>query len=248
MTLTRRAPVETAPPPPPAIEDEQEREARRERARAAANRARRKADDVQLQLEDWEAHLASGRLDHWITHADAVAGDSDLAAGDRRRLEEATALARQRLEAHEAYLDWQIACRAHDAAAELQGRHALDDPTGYHDLAARAGRLAENSDLSATARRAAAEWLAASKDMAEARLAFLERRLAWERLEAEAQAAGRNPLDLPETGDVVAWLRENLDSAGITEAERQAMRDVVSRHEARQAERKSRDRGFSWRM
>ncbi len=238
---------DAAPPPPPIVEDEREREARRERARQAANRARRQADDARRRLEDWETHLAHGRLGHVIVLADAAARNRDLGTQDRRRLEEATALARRRLETHEAYRDWQNACRAHDTAAKSQGRHALDDP-GWRDLAARAGRLAENPDSSATARRAAAEWLAASKDMAEARLAFIERRLAWERVEAEAQAAGRNPLDLPEAGEVVAWLRENPESAGATEGERQAMKDVVARHEARQAERKSRDRGFSWRL
>ncbi|MCY4500383.1 MAG: hypothetical protein OXE57_02325 [Alphaproteobacteria bacterium] len=84
--------------------------------------------------------------------------------------------------------------------------------------------------------------------MADARAAFLERRIAWQRLQAEAEAEGRNPLDLPAARRVVAWLRENLESAGVTETERQAMRDVVARHEARKAERRRRDRGISWRM
>ena len=33
---------------------------------------------------------------------------------------------------------------------------------------------------------------------------------------------------LPKTGDVMPWLRENLGSAGVTETERQAMKDVVT--------------------
>ena len=123
----------------------------------------------------------------------------------------------------------------------------VDDP-GWRDLVARAGRLAENPASKDTARRALAEWLAAAENMAQARAAFLERRSAWERLEAAAQAESKNPFDLPETGDVVAWLRENLESAGITETERQAMMDVVARHDARQAERMRPDRGISWRL
>ena len=59
---------------------------------------------------------------------------------------------------------------------------------------------------------------------------------------------GHNPLDLPETGHLVSWIRENLGSAGITETERQAMKDVVARHEARQAERIRPDRGISWKF
>ncbi len=76
-----------------------------------------------------------------------------------------------------------------------------------------------------------------------------ENRLRFYRTNAgDNKAEGNNPLDLPETGDVVAWLRENLESAGVTETERQAMRDVVATWDARQAERRRRDRGISWRV
>ena len=242
-----RVPEETATPPLPAVEDEMEREAQRERAREAANRARRKGEDAHRQLEKWEVHLASGRLDHWIAHADEAARDPDLGTPSRYRLEEAAALARGRLEAHEAYLEWQEVCRFHADTAASRRAHVVD-ASGWRDLIARAGRLANNPASSDTARRAVMEWLAAAESMTEARVTFLERRLAWERLEAAAQAEGKNPFDLPETGDVVSWLRENLESAGVTETERQAMKDVVARHEARQTERMRPDRGFSWRL
>ena len=242
-----RVPEETATPPRPVVEDEAAREARRERARAAANRARRRADDVRRQLEDWEAHLAKGDLGSVIARAGEAARDSDLGAQDRRRLEEAAALARRRLEAHEAYRGWQEACRDHADAAASRGTHVVEDP-GWRDLVASAGSLAENPASSDTARQAVTEWLAVAENMAQARAAFLERRSAWERLEAAAEAEGKNPFDLPETGHVVAWLRENLEGAGIAETERQAMRDVVARHEAWQAERMRPDRGISWRL
>ncbi len=242
-----RVTEDAAMPPRPAIEDETDREARRERARAAADRARRRADDVHRRLEDWEAHLAGGDLGRVIADAGKAARDPDLGVGDRRRLEEVAALARQRFEAHEAYLDWQDACQVHADTAASRGVHVVDDP-GWRDLVATAGRLAENPDSRATARLTVTEWLVAAQGMAEARAAFLERCSAWKRLEAAAQAEGRNPLDLPETSDVVAWLRENLESAGITETERQAMKDVVARHDARQAERVRPDRGISWRL
>ena len=122
------------------------------------------------------------------------------------------------------------------------------DHAGREDLVTSARRLAKNPALSGTARQAVTAWLAEAADMAAARTAFLEQRVAWQRLQAEADAQGRNLLDLPATGRVVSWLRENLESAGVTETERQAMRDVVARHETRQAERRGRDRGISWRM
>ncbi len=123
----------------------------------------------------------------------------------------------------------------------------LDHP-GHEDLVTSAGRLAKNPALSGTARRAVSAWLGHAADMADARAAFLEQRVAWRRLQAEAEAEGKNPLDLPAAGRVVAWLRENLECGGVTETERQAMRDVVAAHDARQAERRRRDRGISWRM
>ncbi len=242
-----RAPEETATPPQPVVEDEAERETRREQARKAANQARCRADDVHRQLEDWEAHLAGSNLESVIAQASGAAQDPDLGTLDRRRLEEATALARRRLEAHEAYLGWQEACRVHADTTASRGAHVVDDP-GWRELVVRAGRLAKNPVSSGTARRTVAEWLAATESLTETRVTFLERRLAWERLETTAEVEGKNPFDHPETGDVVAWLRENLESAGITETERQAMRDVVARHDARQTELKSRDRGFSWRL
>ena len=250
-TATRERMMEETPAQPltPEITDEAEREARRERAREAARRARLAADAVHRQLEGWEALLESGGLRPVIARADAAVRDPDLGAVDRRRLEEAAALARQRLEAHEAHRSWQGACRAHGEEAELQDRHAVDHP-GYRDLAGSAESLAGNAALSAAARHAAAEWLAAAKDMTAARAAFIERREAWERVEAAALAEARNPLDANETGDVVAWFRANLETTGVTEAERQAMRDLVARHEAREAERKRQrpDRGFSWKL
>ena len=236
---------DAAEPPLPLVEAE--REARRERARDAANRARRRAEDVHRQLEDWGAHLAGGNFGSVIAQASEAARDPDLGAADRRRLEEAAALARRRLEAHEAHLDWQEACRVHADTAASRGAHVVDGP-GWRDLVVRAGRVAKNPAASDIARRAVMGWLATAESMTEARVAFLERRLAWERLEAAAQAEGKNPFDLPETGDVMAWLRANLESAGITETERQAMKDVVARYDARQAERMRPDRGISWRL
>jgi len=228
------------------VEDENERERRREQAREAANRARQRAEAVHRQLEGWEVHLARGELGHVIAHADEVARDPDLAAPGRRRLEEAVRLGRRRLDTHGAHGDWQAACRGHADAAVSRGRHVLDHPD-HEDLVNTAGRLVKNPALSGAARRTVTAWLAQAADMADARAAFLEQRVAWQRLTTEAQARAENPLDLPETRDVVSWLRENLESAGVTETERQAMRDVVAAHEARQAERRRRDRGISWR-
>ena len=236
-----------APVRPDVVEDETERERRRQQAREAANRARQEAEAAHRQLEGWEAHLARGELGRMIARADEVARDPDLAAPVRRRLKAAVRLTRRRIETHEAHGDWQAACRSHAGAAVSQGRHVLDHPR-HEDLVTSARRLAKNPALNGTARQAVAAWLADAADMADARTAFLERRAILRRLMAEADAQGQNPHDRPETGDVVSWLRENLESAGVTETERQAMRDVVARHEARQAERRRRDRGFSWRM
>ncbi len=238
---------DAAPVRPDVVEDETEREARREQAREAANRARQEAEAAHRQLDGWEAHLARGELGRVIAHAGEVARDPDLAAPVRRRLEEAVRLGRRRLDTHDVHGDWQAACRDHADAAVSRGRHVLDHP-GHEDLMTSARRLAKNPALSGTARRAVAAWLGQAADMADARAAFLERYASLQRLMTEAQARGENPLDLPETRDVVSWLRENLESAGATETERQAMRDVVAAHEARQAERRRRDRGFSWRM
>ena len=238
---------DAAAPPPPAVEAEAEREARRERAREAANRARHKADDTGRRLENWEARLAGGDLGRVIADAGEVARNPDLGAGDRRRLEEAVVLARRRLDAHQAYLDWQEACRVHADTSGSRGAHMVDDP-GWRDLVVRAGRLAKNPASSDTTRRTVMGWLATAESMTEARVTFLERHLAWERLEAAAKIEGTDPFDLPETGDVVAWLRENLESAGVTETERQTMKNVVARYDARQAERMRPDRGISWRF
>ena len=238
---------DAAPVRPAVVEDEKERERRREQAREAANRARQEAEAARRQLEGWEAHLARGELGHVIAHADEVARDPDLSAPVRRRLEKAVRLGRRRLDSHEAFGDWQEACRSHADDAVSRGRHVLDH-SGYRDLVTSAHRLAKNPALSGAARRTVTAWLSRAADMADARAAFLERRVVWQRLQAEAEAEGRNLLDLPAAGRVVAWLRENLESAGVTETERQAMRDVVAAHEARQAERRRRDRGISWRM
>ncbi|MCY4500382.1 MAG: hypothetical protein OXE57_02320 [Alphaproteobacteria bacterium] len=81
-----------------------------------------------------------------------MARDPDLAAPGRRRLETAVRLGRQRLDSHEAYGDWQAACRNHADAAASQGRHVLDH-SGYRDLVTSARRLAKNKALSGTARR-----------------------------------------------------------------------------------------------
>ncbi len=238
---------DAAPVRPDMVEDENERERRREEAREAANRARQQAEAAHRQLDGWEAHLAQGTLGRVIAHADEVARDPALAVPGRRRLEEAVRLGRWRLDAHGAYGDWQAACRNHADAATSRGRHVLDHP-GHEDLVNTAGRLTKNPALSGTARRTVATWLAQAADMAAARAAFLERRVAWQRLQAEAEAEGKNLLDLPAAGRVVAWLRENLQSAGVTETERQAMKDVVATWDTRQAERRRRDRGISWRM
>ncbi len=246
MTPGRRE-DDAAPVRPDVLEDESGRERRREEAREAANRARQQAEAAHRQLDGWEAHLAHGKFGRVIAHADEVARDPDLAAPVRRRLSEAVRLARRRLDAHGAYGDWQAACRSHADAATAQRRHVLDHP-GHEDLVTSARRLSEDPALSGTARRAVAAWLADCNDMADARAAFLERRVAWQRLQAEAKAEGKNPLDLPAAGRVVSWLRENLESAGVAETERQAMRDVVATWEARQAERSRRDRGISWRV
>ena len=236
-----------APVRPDVVEDETERERRRQQAREAANRARQRAEAAHRQLEGWEAHLAQGKLGHVIAHADEVVQDPDLAAPVRLRLEEAVRLARRRLDTHGAYLDWQAACRSHADAAASRGHHVLDHP-GHADLVTLARRLADNPALGGTARRAVAVWLSDAEDMVDARTAFLERRVTLRRLVAEAEAQGQNPLDLPETGHVVSWIRENLGSAGVTETERQAMKDVVARYEARQAERIRPDRGISWKF
>ena len=238
---------EAETPRPLVVEDEKEREARREQAREAANRARQRAEATHRQLEGWEAHLTSGDLGHVIAHADEVARDPDLAAPGRRRLEAAARLARRRLETHGQYCDWQAACRNHADAAASRGHHVLDHP-GHADLVTLARRLADNPALSETARRAVAVWLSDAEDMVDARTTFLERRVTLRRLVAEAEAQGQNPLDLPETGHVVSWIRENLESTGVTETERQAMKDVVARYEARQAERIRPDRGISWKL
>ena len=238
---------EAETPRPLVIEDEREREARREQAREAANRARQEAEAAHRQLEGWEAHLAGGRLGHVIAHADEVARDPDLAAPGRRRLEVAARLARRRLDTHEAYGDWQAACRSHAADAASQRRHVIDHP-GHADLVTLARRLADNAALSETARRAVAIWLSDAENMVDARKAFLERRVTLRRLVAEAEAQGENPLDLPETGHVVSWIRENLGSAGVTETERQDMKDVVAQYEDRQVERIRPDRGISWKF
>ncbi len=238
---------DATPVRPDVVEDENERERRRQQAREAANRARQRAEAAHRQLEGWEAHLAQGKLGHVIARAEEVVQDPDLAAPGRRRLETAVRLARRRLDTHGAYGDWQAACRSHAEAAVSRGRHVLDHP-GHEDLVTSAHRLAKNPALSGTARRAVPAWLSRAADMADARAAFLERYASLQRLMTEAQARGENPLDLPETRDVVSWLRENLESAGVTEAERQAMRDVVAAHDARLAERRRRDRGISWRM
>ena len=182
-----------------------------------------------------------------LAHADEVARDPDFAAPGRRRLEAATHLARQRLEIHGAYCDWQAACRNHADDAASQGRHVLDHP-GHADLVTSARRFADNPALSESVRRAVAVWLSDAEDMVDARTAFIERRVTLRRLVAEAEAQGENPLDLPETAHVVSWIRENLESAGVTETERQAMKDVVARYEARQAERIRPDRGISWKF
>ncbi|MCY4609098.1 MAG: hypothetical protein OXD40_10950, partial [bacterium] len=237
----------TVPVRPDVGEDENERERRRERAREAANRARQQAEAAHRQLESWEAHLAQGKLGRVIAHADEVARDPALAVPGRHRLEDAVRLARRRLDAHGAYGDWQAACRSHSDAATAQRRHVLDHP-GHADLVTSARRLSEDPALSGTARRAVTAWLSQAADMADARAAFLERYASLQRLMTEAQARAENPLDLPETRDVVSWLRENLESAGATETERQAMRDVVATWDARQAERRRRDRGISWRV
>ena len=238
---------EAETPRPLVVEDEKEREARREQARDAANRARLEAEAAHRQLEGWEAHLASGRLGHVIAHADEVAQAPGLAAPGRRRLEAAARMARQRLETHETYGDWQAACRSHADAAASRGHHVLDHP-GHADLVTLARRLADNPALSETARRAVAVWLSDAEGMVDARTAFLERLVTLRRLVAEAEAQGQNPLDLPETGHVVSWIGENLGSAGVTETERQAMKDDVARYEARQAERIRPDRGISWKF
>ncbi len=238
---------DAAPVRPDVVEDENERERRREEARKAANRARQQAEAAHRQLEGWEAHLAHGKFGRVIAHADEVARDPALAAPAQRRLEAAVRLARRRLHTHGAHDDWQAACRSHADAATAQRRHVLDHP-GHEDLVTSARRLAKNPALSGTARQAVTAWLAHAADMADARAAFLERYASLQRMMTEAQARGENPLDLPETRDVVSWLRENLESAGATETERQAMRDVVAAHDARQAERRRRDRGISWRM
>ena len=185
------------------VEDETERERRREQAREAANRARQRAEAAHRQLEGWEAHLAHGEFGHVVAHADEVASDPDLAAPGRRRLEKAVRLAHRRLDAHGAYGDWQAACRSQADAATSRGRHVLDHP-GHEDLVTSAGRLAKNSALSGTARRTVTAWLGHAADMADARAAFLERRVAWQRLQAEADAEGRNLLDLPQPA---AWWR-----------------------------------------
>ena len=238
---------EAETPRPLVVEDEKEREARREQARETANRARQEAEAAHRRLEGWEAHLASGDLGHVIAHADEMAQDPGLSAPGRRRLEAAARLARRRLETHGAYLDWQAACRSHADAAASRGHHGLDH-SGHADLVTLARRLADNPALSGTARQAVAVWLSDAEDMVDARTAFLERRVALRHLVAEAEAEGQNPLDLPETGHVVSWIRENLGSAGVTETERQAMKDVVARYEARQAERLRPDRGISWKF
>ena len=238
---------EAETPRPLVVEDEKEREARREQARKAVNQARQRAEAAHRQLEGWEAHLTSGDLGHVIAHADEVARDLDLAAPGRRRLEAAARLARRRLETHGAYGDWQAVCRNHADAAASRGHHVLDHP-GHADLVTLARRLADNPALSEMARRAVSVWLSDAEDMVGARTAFLERRVTWKRLVAEAEAEGHNPLDLPETGHVVSWIRENLESTGVTETERQDMKDVVARYEARQAERIRPDRGISWKF
>ncbi|MDE0417105.1 MAG: relaxase domain-containing protein [bacterium] len=242
-----RVTKDAATAPPPIIEDDRERETRRERAREAANRARRRADDAHRQLADWEARLAEGRFERWIAHADAVARDPDLGSPDRRRLEGAMALARRRLDAHEAHQNWRTACQAQTDHAASQGGHVLDHP-GRGELVAVARRLAADPDASGFARRAVTDWLADHEAMAEARKAFLGQRVALERVVARAEAEGENPLDLAGARRVVEWIRDNLNSAGVTETERQAMGNVMAQYEARQAELKHRDRGISWRL
>ncbi len=176
-----------APVWPAVVDDENERERRREEAREAANGARQQAEAAHRQLEGWEAHLAHGKFGRVIAHADEVARDPDLAAPGRRRLEEAVRLAHRRLDTHGAYGDWQAACRNHADAAVSRGRHVLDH-AGYEDLVTSARRLAKNPALSGKARQAVTAWLADCNDMADARAAFLERRVAWQRLQAEAEA------------------------------------------------------------
>ena len=234
-------------PPPHSVEDEREREARREEAREAANQARQRAEAAHRRLEGWEAHLAHGRLAHAIADADEAARDPHLADAARRRLEAGMRLARWRLDAHGALGDWQAACRSHADDAASRGRHVIDHP-GHGDLVTAARAAAENPGLSVAARRTVASWLADHAGMAAARRVFLERRATWRRLVARADAEGKDPHDLPGAGEVVSWIRENLESAGVTETERQAMRDVVARHEARRAERIRHDRGIRWRL
>ena len=132
-------------------------------------------------------------------------------------------------------------------AVRPQGQAAIvEGGVALHGYAARP--LVENPALTGTARRAVVAWLADAADMADARAAFLERYATLQRLVAEAHADGGNLFDRSETGDVVSWLRENLASTGVTETGRQAMKDVVARHEARQVERMRPDRGISWRL
>ncbi len=241
-------PVEPTPAAPAlSAEDEREREARREKAREDANQARQRAEAAHRRLEDWEAHLARGRLGHGIVDADEAARDPHLAAPARRRLEEAVRLARQRLAAHETFGDWQTACRNHAVDAASRGRHVTDQP-GHEDLVKEARRLANTASLRAPSRQAVASWLADHADMAEARRAFLERRTAWRRLVARAEAEGKDPLGLHQAGDMVTWFRENLESIGVTEAERQFMKDVVARHDERQVRWTRPDRRISWRL
>ena len=237
----------TVTPRPAAVEDEGDRERRREEAREAANQARQRAEAAHRRLEGWEAHLAHGRLARVIADAEGVARDPHLADAARRRLEAEMRLARRRLDVHGALGDWQTACRSHADDAASRGRHVIDHP-GHEDLVTAARAAAENPGLSVAARRMVASWLAGRDGMAAARAAFLERRATWRRLVAHADAEGKDPHDLPAAGEVVSWIRENLESAGVTETERQAMRDVVARHEARQAERIRPDRGIRWRL
>ena len=238
---------ETTASPSPSAEDETNREARREEAREAANQARQRAEAAHRELEGWEAHLARGRLGHVIDAADEAAKDPHLADPARRRLEAEVRLARRRLDAHGALGDWQAACRSHADDAASRGRHVIDHP-GHGDLVTAARAAAENPGLSVAARRMVASWLAGRDGMAAARAAFLERRATWRRLVAHAEAERKDPHDLPGAGEVVSWIRENLESTGVTETERQAMREVVARHDERQAERIRPDHGISWRF
>ena len=54
--------------------------------------------------------------------------------------------------------------------------------------------------------------------------------------------------DASRPGALVSWFRLHLASAGVTAAERQAVEDVMARHEARPAERVRPDCGISWRL